>query len=594
MLPVKKTSFQPKEKTTEAKSTADNPIQAGSRKTQEKTPSKKTSAITAQPISLETGLPSGADLGNDPISTHLDQGLLPNLILEPYQEVDLRQDPSRATSSAHSSSPIMQATTSASTVDQPSSPSQVQNWDAKSIAQRILTLKNDNQSITILTQIQKTIENDANDAKFYTPSEIDKIVKALVTLKIPLATNIILIALKPHISQSVDTLNPAMIRSIFNCLTAVSAHKEKWEISLILLKRIKKLTLNRLINESNSLSLGGISGSLQGLIAVTHLGETQQADIEFLVDVLTQHLTYQASKGKYFNLQSIIYTFYALNGTINFSNSAIEKLLKYLVERLTIEMGSVTNFQDFAYILHGLEGKVLSDTVKTILTNMLKIEYTALTKITNKNIVLAIGGLRTLAESTQAQKLLTNLLTLCQTYPITEKINVFTLLYTLTPYANNRDIIAIASNSSERLINLKNKDLGELFKKGLSSLTDILPYLATAQISKIRPDYILGSFSPGHLTLNLHDCTHSLAKALCIQTIRTEFLPHLIYTQLIIIIGQATGEERNIAVMLDIATSVSKLFPDLEKPIHDSTNAGRLIITRKPKPSANSSSAPDA
>lgn len=59
-------------------------------------------------------------------------------------------------------------------------------------------------------------------------------------------------------------------------------------------------------------------------------------------------------------------------------------------------------------------------------------------------------------------------------------------------------------------------------------------------------------------------------------------------------LGQATGEERNIAVMLDIARSVSNLFLNSVDPAQDSTNAGRLIITRKPKPSANSSSAPDA
>lgn len=491
--------------------------------------------------------------------------------------------PTNPQTSAPDYSSSVEATSSAPSADT----LVTEEWNPQTIAQKIPTLVHNAQSITILNQICDVINQDATYGKFYFTGDINNIVKALIDLKNALVTNHVLAVLKPHIAERCDTFPIEMIRSIFGCLTSLN-YIDTWKISLTFLPRMAALIGFRGVNKNNVLNLVHISGSLQGLMSIAHLGDAKLPEIENLVTELLRHLKYHQSDKKYLNKASIVLTASALNGIPNPTDSAIDKLLDYLASRIKIEANSLT-FKEIAYILRGLEGKQSSKAVKEILDTISKILFAELAEISGINITLAIGGLRTLANLAEAQKLLPPLLQLSQTNQVTAKGNILTLLYSLASYRGYPEILSLANDKNTPLVT---SELMSMFQDGLAALDDILPYLAGLRTSKPGSNYVPGHGYINPIQLDLHDSEHSLARALCLYTLESVFLTDQTYTELTIIVGKAAGEERNTGIMLAIADSTLALFSDSINWTLVDSNQGRLSISRQSESSASSSSAP--
>lgn len=355
MLPVKKTSFQTKEKTTETKSIANNPIQIGNGGIQEKTPPKRTSMITSQPILLDAGLPSGADLGEDSILTHVDQRLLPNPTPEPSQEVDVRQDPFRATSSAPSSSdwteykklstgiyqnitePEIPSSTTLSLISEvdlyksDASKNKRLSKSPQEITGELVKLRDNNTSFQtniILQEILDAIPNLKRTDSLFSEESIDTILDCIDALCSHPKIWTILLALQPHITENITNLDYVIsqerINNILNSLSKLKSYRMKWEIILSLITHIQFHIENDL---QYCTHLGNIVKAFQALKAVAYLGESEEKNIEAVVKILLEQIQRHSQRKEYLDVRRLALIAYNLNGTSNPEGSAIELLL---------------------------------------------------------------------------------------------------------------------------------------------------------------------------------------------------------------------------------------------------------------------------
>ena len=573
MLPVKKTGFQPKEKSTEAKSTADNPIQVGSGETQEKTPPKRTSTITSQPISLDAGLPSGADLGEDSIPTlDVNTGLLSNRTSEPNQERGTEHDPLRATSSAHSSSSSpslrqrMRAVAASSASPDATYANEYMpglglvNNDPQNIAKQISNLANQEESYKeeTLLLLSKQINSKVTVRNHFPRKAIETIFDSLPSTERLFKGNYsgiwknseawkIILLLGSHIKAHKNyQISRERIFAVYRCLSLLGVYQMKWEITVMLMPHLQK----HLEQTKEIFHSGAIVNAFQGLKAVAHSNENLER-IEEVVKILIKYIN---DKHINFDANKIALIMYSLNGISNLENSGINSLLDYI--NLKIKGIKELEPKNISYILYGMEGKIATTSIISIL-DFINLSP-SINRLTPEQAVLAIGGLRTLSTVEKAQILLQAMLSAIGKTPLS-KSQCMAILYSLASYQTISNILPLADSFSQTH-----------FGAVQPSKDRVITFLINHQVQSVVNNLI---------ELDLHDCPYSLAKSLCQGMLETFLQPECVVSQLTIIFGRATHNTANAGIMLSIVGSILKRYEEQVEEINRET--GSLTIQRQ-------------
>lgn len=389
-------------------------------------------------------------------------------------------------------------------------------------------------------------------------------------------TSDILLALLSHIETNTETNGYHISReNIENALHSIN-YRDTVYILPTLLPHIQyhahyRLTLQDVVN------IG------RGLKDMAYIDISCRQHINNILLMLRAHITDKPANmdpNHYFSKQDIGIMMTSLTGMSNISYPGVDSFLAALEPHIVWQhQKKQLDETSLAIILQGLEGKIPSPAVDAILARMLTLTN-ELPSLSAKHISMAVSGLSMLAGSDKAKALLLTLLnkpistgTLNNSPSKSEsKLRVITMLYILSNYSQNEDIITAATNFIE---NNTISSASKIFNSGTVIIqkptVGIITYLANIQ-----------GYNPENISfeLDLHGCTYPLARALC-EYVLKDFLEREDNSEnLTIIVGQARhnqGNENNMASLIINIIQNDERFESLEWELPED-NSGRILI----------------
>lgn len=411
----------------------------------------------------------------------------------------------------------------------------------------------------------------------YSTTVIDNIIDCLPSFKKYPEMWDIIAALLPHIKNNREAaknlISMQKIKTIIASSDVLKIHVIFWQITDELCCHINE--------HSETLDIAEIISVAETLKAVVYL-DTEPYDR--VLETIYKHIELNIQNQQFFTKTDIGRIFHSLSGFPNPLESMVDKLLTILwgkfLERQTKNAKWVIN------ILYGLEGKSLTAVVSGILETV----YTALltyqkSKFKLTEIVLMLRGLRTLLAHERAPlivKILLDSNNPSSDYKVPGLMITLSLLYSLAPYHEKVNIME-QEQSPSFVLNHIDKEFHQVFKQGVLVFPTIVPYLFQQQLKSgleeeemelrgaIREDKDIQE----EKKLDLHGCTHSLAKVLCGYALKY-LKEHAQCKRFIFIVGQSTHNIENEGIMKDIVINLLinygwkyELFPN---------NEGRVLI----------------